>query len=190
MKSQQERANELVAAGNQSRTQGRLKEAIAAYREAIRLVPAYGSLNLVLADMLFERQEYAEAGEAYRKTVEYVPDHDQAWAGLGQCLLLQDDHAGALEAFTNALNVNPQNADANYYGAMLYVLQGDRKKAADHLAAALQTRPAWESNAREDNLLQGLFDESRKLAALDGGKKWWQFWKRREPKTEPQDTDS
>jgi len=178
MKSQQERANELITKGNELRSQGRLDPAIDAYREAIRLIPAYESLNLVLADMLFERKEFKEAGEAYRKTLEFAPEQEKAWAGLGQCQMVLEQHDAAFESFTRALAINPQNGESNYYLAMLHVLKGERKKAGDHLARALREKPSWEENAREDPLLKALFDESKSLAARDGEKKWWQFWKR------------
>jgi tetratricopeptide (TPR) repeat protein len=178
VKSQQEKANELIARGNDLRERGSLDQAIDAYREAIRLVPAYGSLNLVLGDMLFQRQRYDEAGKAYQATLEFMPNHDQAWARLGQCQLLLEDHESALESFNKALEANSRNGEASYYGAMLYVLNGDRKKAATYLATAVREKPSWEQTAREDPLLRGLFDESRSLANLGRGRPWWQFWKK------------
>jgi tetratricopeptide (TPR) repeat protein len=178
MKTQQEKANELIARGNDQRESGKLDLAIEAYQEAIRLVPAYGSLNLVLGDMLFERQRYEQAADAYQATLEHLPSHDQAWTGLGQCQLLLEAPEAALESFQHALEANPRNGEASYYAAMLYVLNGDRKKAASHLTTALQEKPTWEENARQDALLKDLFDESRSLSNFSAGKRWWQFWKK------------
>ncbi len=178
MKSHQEKANERIARGNELRAAGMHDRAIEAYREALHLVPAYGSLNLVLGDMLLEQQRYEEAAEAYQATLEHLPDHDQALAGLGQCQLVLEQHEAALETFNRALEANPRNGQAAYYGAMLYVLNGDRKKAADYLAGALQRSPSWEENARQDPLLKGLFEESASLSRLGAGRRWWQFWRK------------
>jgi tetratricopeptide (TPR) repeat protein len=181
MKTQQERANELIARGNDLRARGKLELACDAYREAIRLVPAYGSLAIVLGDMLFELQRYPAAADAYRTALEFMPGHDQAWTSLGKCLLLQDNRPAALDAFTRAIAANPNHGDAHYYGAMLLVLDGNRKQAAAWLQTALAHKPGWQPHARQDPLLNDLFNEFRTLAKRSEGKKWWRRGKKPKP---------
>ena len=99
MKTLQDRANALILKANAAKENGRLDDAIQAYREAMGLVPAYSAFGLVIGDLLVESKRYAEAAEAYRETVSQSPDHDQAWVGLGQCQMLMEDHEEAVESF-------------------------------------------------------------------------------------------
>ena len=177
IKSFQERANTLVQEANTAKNQGRIHDAIRAYREAIELVPAYASLNLVIGDMLFESGDYAGAAEAFQAVVAFDPEHDQAWASLGQCRLLRDDFEGAAEAFAAAQQANPDNVEANYYGAILDAHRGETRRAADKLYQALRLRPSWTDQAQTEALLAPLFESSRKLAVLGREKKWWEIWK-------------
>jgi tetratricopeptide (TPR) repeat protein len=82
----QKRANELVGRGNSFHRAKKYEQAIAAYEEAIKLFPAYGSFKLVIGDMLLDLRRYEEAAQAYRETLEFVPDHDQARVSLKQCM--------------------------------------------------------------------------------------------------------
>jgi tetratricopeptide (TPR) repeat protein len=177
VKTFQERANEFVQKGNAARSRGQVDAAIRAYREAIELVPAYASLNLVVGDMRFETGGYGEAAEAYQQVVAFDPGHDQAWAGLGQSFLLLDDFERAADAFESALAANPSNVEANYYGSLLAARAGDPRSAADRLYLALSQRPLWEARAREEPLLAPLFETSRRLANLGRTKRWWEIWK-------------
>ncbi|HUF37360.1 MAG TPA: tetratricopeptide repeat protein [Anaerolineales bacterium] len=177
LKSFQERANLLVQQGNAARANGQTDAAFRAYREAIELVPAYASLHLVIGEMHFEAQRYAEAAEAFEAVVAYDSGHDRAWASLGQCRLLLDDLEGAATAFDTALAAQHENIEANYYGAMLAAKAGDTRTAADRLHRALLLRPAWQPQAREDPLLGPLFESSRKLAGLGREKRWWELWR-------------
>ena len=177
MKSFQERANTLVQEANTAKNQGRTHEAIKAYREAIELVPAYASLNLVVGDMLFENGDYEEAAAAFQAVVAFDQDHDQAWASLGQCQLLSEELEAARDSFAAALQANPDNVEANYYDALLEARRGETRSAADKLYRALRLRPSWTDQARAEPLLAPLFESSRKLAGLGREKKWWEVWK-------------
>lgn len=177
MKTYQERANELIQLGNSAHSNGRVDEAIRAYRSAIDLVPAYGSLHLLIADLLFEAGLREEAEAEYRESVAFEPEHDQAWAGLGRCQLLNNDLDGAAISIQTALAANPHNPEASYYGALLSARNGDSRAALDRLLSALDARPEWEAQAREEALLAPLFESSRRLKNLAATKRWWEFWK-------------
>ncbi len=174
MKSHQDRANALISQANELHRQKKYEQAIAGYRRAIELIPAYGSLNLVIGDMLFEMKQHAEAAEAYRTTLEFVPDHDQAWGSLGQCLMMTGEQTEAAEALDKAVTLNPEDGLSLYYGAMVHTLLEDAAKARTYLQRALALHPDWIDRTREDPLLIAYFGENGKLS---NGKKWWQFWK-------------
>ena len=110
----QKRANELVGRGNSFHRAKKYEQAIAAYEEAIKLFPAYGSFKLVIGDMLLELRRYEEAAQAYRETLEFVPDHDQARVSLEQCMrmlgsckeiILPPAPAGSSDPASNRLNL-------------------------------------------------------------------------------------
>lgn len=177
MKTHQERANALVQQANHARENGRLDEAIRAYREAIALVPAYGTFNLHIAEMLLEANRLQEAADAYRQVAYADPELETAWVGLGKCLLVLENHEDALEAFQSALDTHSNNADANYYSAILLGMDGEFKEAANRLLKALNQRPGWEAQARREAALKPVFEHSRRLSAFGQAKKWWEVWK-------------
>lgn len=172
MKSNQDRAHALITQADDLRQRGKLAEAITAYREAIRLVPAYGTLNLVVGDVLFQLQRPVEAADAYRTLLNTAPEHDQAWSRLGQCQLLLGQHAEALTSLEKAVQANANDVEANYYLAILYARQNESKKAINCLQTALRHRPQWEAQARKDKVLSPLVDEALSTRPR------WQFWKR------------
>jgi protein O-GlcNAc transferase len=172
MKTNQSRAHALITQADDLHQRGKLDEAITTYREAIRLVPAFGTLNLVIGDMLFKLQRPAEAAETYRAVLDIVPEHDQAWSRLGKCQLSLGQYSDALTSLEKALMHNTNDVEANYYLAMLYARQNEPKKAVGCLHRALHLRPQWEDQARNDKILSPLVDEAVLV------KKSWQFWKR------------
>lgn len=170
MKTNQARAHALITQADDLRQRGKLDEAITLYRDAIRLVPAFGTLHLIVGDMLFQLQRPAEAADAYRALLDLAPEQD-AWSRLGQAQLLLGQHADALVSLEQAVQINANDVEANYYLAILYARQNDPKKAVKHLHQALHLRPQWETQARNDKILSPLVD-----TALH--KKSWLFWKR------------
>lgn len=172
MKTNQSRAHALITQADELRQRGKLDEAIAAYREAIRLVPAFGTLNLVIGDMLLQCQRPAEAAEAFQMLLDLAPNQEQGWSRLGKCQLLLGQPDEAAVSFEKALAAQPNDVDANYYLAILYARRGAQKKAVPCLRRALELRPQWEAQARQDKYLSPWVDEA--LPA----KKGWAFWKR------------
>jgi tetratricopeptide (TPR) repeat protein len=177
MSSHQDRANTLIRQANEARENGQIDEAIRSYKDAIALVPAYSSFNLIIADMLLEMRRYGEAIETYKQTLADHPDHEQAWVGLGKCLLLLEDHEAATTTFQSALDANKNNAEASYYMALLLGLQGNFKDAESLLYIALKHNPGWEAQARKEASLKPVFESSRRLNNIAREKKWWEVWK-------------
>jgi len=157
MDPKQSQANELIRRGGDFVEAGQLDQAIAAYREAIALLPghpAYQSYRFVIGDMLFRLQRYEEAAREYQATVELVPEHDQAWQSLGQCLALSGRYAEAAQACERCVALDPKAAQAWYCGAAAYAKLGDADRARQWLAQALKLQPAWKAQAEQDALLK------------------------------------
>ena len=150
----QTQANEWIQKANTYHAAKKYELAIEAYREAMRLFPAYRAFGVVVGDMLFELKRYTEAVEAYREVVALTPSHDEAWSRLGQCWMVLNQLPQAAEAFETAVKANDSAAEPLFYGAMVLVRLNDQNKARTYLQRALALRPDWKARAREDVLLK------------------------------------
>jgi tetratricopeptide (TPR) repeat protein len=94
---------------------GELDEAIAAYREAIRLRPDFPFAHLNLGMALYGRGEVDEAIAAWREPIRLQPDYAQAHYNLGSALHKQGKLDEAIAAWRQAArleaNANNENAD-------------------------------------------------------------------------------
>ena len=89
---------------------GRYQEAIAAYREALRLEPdahVWDNLGNAYADL----DRYQEAIEAYREALRLKPDFAEAWNNLGVAYALSGNRSAALEAVKELRRYDPQRAE-------------------------------------------------------------------------------
>jgi tetratricopeptide (TPR) repeat protein len=180
MNSNQTIAEEFVKQANALHRQGDYEQAIAAYREAIALMPdapTYVAYHFMIGDMLVEMQRYEEAILAFRETVEVIPHYDEAWFKLGQCLMALKQDEEAVQAFDRCLEIMLSRSDegtmqpfyqleiddrtgqAWYYGAIAHARLGQTDQAAKYLEEALQLRSDWKRRAQQDPLLREYLSE-------------------------------
>jgi tetratricopeptide (TPR) repeat protein len=79
-------AENQVALGNALAAQGKISEAIGAYRKAIELRPDYAQAHNGLGTALRSQGKLVEAIAAYRKALELVPDYAEAHKNLAVTL--------------------------------------------------------------------------------------------------------
>ncbi|HVX15359.1 MAG TPA: tetratricopeptide repeat protein [Pirellulales bacterium] len=113
-------------------------EAVAAYREAIRLAPDDPVLHFNLGNALLACHETDEAAEQFRRAVSCDPCYVEAWNNLGNVLDEGGDFDGAIDAYERALRFVPSYADAHYNLAETLIKVGRDRDAARHLRAYLQ----------------------------------------------------
>jgi tetratricopeptide (TPR) repeat protein len=122
---------------------GRLPEAAAEYREALRLRPGYADALSGLGFVLYRQGEKERAVEAYRAALVSEPWNDGAQTNLGVAL----DDAGkpgeAMGHFEEALATNPTSAEAHYNIGVALARLGRLAEAAAHERTALEIRPAY-----------------------------------------------
>ena len=168
-------AEDFVKQANAWHRLGEYEQAIAAYRQAIALMPGspvYAAYHFMIGDMLAEMQRYEEAVSAFRETVKAVSHYDEAWFNLGRCLLLLERADEAAPAFDRYLEiVSPRWGDettppvydlelvertsqAWYYGAQAHARLGHTGQAAQYVKQALQLRLSWQRRVQEEPLLQ------------------------------------
>ena len=112
---------------------GELNEAIAAYREAIRLkqdnAEAHNNLGLALA----AQRKWNEAIEEYREAIRIKQDVADAHCGLGYSLMQQGEFRKAVAALSECIKLRPDLAQVWHVRAFCYVrLSGFREALADY----------------------------------------------------------
>ncbi len=120
--------------GNACFRGGALNEAVEAYKEAIRLDPAFGVPYSNLALTYLTQGQFAEAIVSYRKSVELLDsnkDKALSWNGLGNAYRCLNDYVSAVNAYQTAAGLDPET-------------NGIRERAEDFLSPAVpKNAQAW-----------------------------------------------
>ena len=110
--------------------QGKLPEAIIAYRQAIQADPQNGPARLKLADLLIQTDKAGQALEQYVRAADLLPDDVDAQVVAGQMLLIAKRYEDAQARAQKALDKSPRNADA-------LILKGNAMAGLKNLDGAL-----------------------------------------------------
>jgi len=154
--------------------QGKLDEALDAYRKALEIDPKFANAWYNMGIVFEEQGKLDEALDAYRKALEIDPKLANAWIGMGNTLNNQGKLDEALDAYRKALKFDPKNALAwNNMGAVLNS-QGKLDKALDACRKALEIDPkyadAWYNMGivlRKQGKLDEALDAYRKTLEID-----------------------
>ncbi|MEI6861869.1 MAG: tetratricopeptide repeat protein [Verrucomicrobiota bacterium] len=111
---------ELAKALAESKEPGRLEEALAEFREAIRLVPDYYFAYNNYGEALTKAGQLPDAIAAYSKALQLKPDLAEAWLGRGNGLANLGRLKEALPCFKQASDLKPSliAATNNYARAL------------------------------------------------------------------------
>lgn len=140
----------LLEAAGQFDDEGRLDEAVAAYRAALALGPPSAEASFRLAEALYRQGELQAARERYYVALELDEDLIEARFNLG-CVLSELGEADlALEAFSGALAQHADYADAHFQLARLLDRRQRASEAEGHWRRFLQLAPEspWAEEAR------------------------------------------
>jgi tetratricopeptide (TPR) repeat protein len=117
--------------------QGKIDEALAHCRAALRLKPDLPEAHGNLANALYHKKEYGEAVERYEEVLRLDPDNPRAYGNMGAALEALERFDEAEAAFEEALRINPDFVNAHFnLGNMLVKLERFSEARA-HLAAAV-----------------------------------------------------
>ncbi len=120
---------------------GRLAEAEAGYREALRLAPRDPELHYDLGGLLLALHRPDQAEACYRAALALAPGHPQVLLQLGNALAAQGRHADAAAQFRASLGHDPGQFAAHHnLGNALRAL-GRPQEAAECYRAALRLAP-------------------------------------------------
>ena len=120
---------------------GKLREALALYREALRLRPDYAEAHNNLGNVLSMLGQTQQALEHYREALRLKPDYAGAHSNFGNTLVADGKSAEAIEHFEKALQAWPDSPYIhNNLGEALLILD-KISGAITHFQAALRLKP-------------------------------------------------
>jgi Tfp pilus assembly protein PilF len=133
---QQAMAHELAKRGNTT-------EAIAHYREALKINPQLPGLHFELGEMLRTSgsQHQAEAEAEYKAALQANPRDEQAERRLGEFAVQRNDLQEAEQRLSKAVKLQPSDPDANVGLAKVFMAMGQPQKAEPLLDRAIQLDP-------------------------------------------------
>jgi tetratricopeptide (TPR) repeat protein len=124
----------LRARAEAARAAGRLEDAVALYRQATQLRPAWTEGFWYLGTIAYERERYEDCREAFATVVRQQPENGAAWAFRGVCAFHERDYSTALadldEGQKRGLGDDPSfHAVARYHRALLLARSGQFERA-------------------------------------------------------------
>lgn len=150
----EQQGRRCVAIAEELCAKGRYEEAIAWYQQAIAHAPgALGGYGLVVGELLFDLQRYADAARAFEAMVQSMPGHAQGWEALGRTLAMLGAPERAIVALERAIALAPGWGEALYHAALAYADLGRRTECDDRLRRAIAIDPRFAAAARDDGLL-------------------------------------
>jgi Flp pilus assembly protein TadD len=128
--------------GNALDDQRLYAEAIAHYREAIRLKPDFAEAHSNLANALTHERRFDEAGLEYSTALRLNPNDAFAHNGLGSTLDEQGKVAEATAQYMEALRISPDLAEAHNNLGISLANQGRVDDAVREFLEAIRVKPA------------------------------------------------
>lgn len=122
-------------------SQGRQAEALAQYREAVRLVPDNSQARYNLGFLLDAMGKPEEALREHREAVRLAPEKPFLHEGLGIVLAELNRFDEAMREFTEAARLDPKFAWPHFQMGKVLLKQGRDVEAAQKFGQALQMDP-------------------------------------------------
>jgi spermidine synthase len=120
---------------------GKFDEAIAEFREALRMEPDAARTYWHLGAALASRGARQDAIENLRRSVQLDPDNGQAHDDLGSVLLAARQLDRAVEEFGAAVRLMPKSVEAHNNLGLALAVEGKRDAAIDEFQRALTLDP-------------------------------------------------
>jgi tetratricopeptide (TPR) repeat protein len=105
--------------------QGRVEEAVACYRRALVLNPAFAEAHNNLGNILWQDGTLDEAVACFHRALECKPDFAEAHCNLGAVLQEQGKLVEAAVCYERAIELAPKFAEARWCRSALRLLKGD-----------------------------------------------------------------
>ena len=117
--------------GNALTDQGKLEQAIEAYKTALSLKSDYADAYNNMGNALTDQGKLEQAIEAYKTALSLKPDHADAYYNMGTTLREQGKLEEAIEAYSKALSIKPDHVEAHYNLSFAFLNCGRLKEGLD-----------------------------------------------------------
>lgn len=123
---------------------GRFDKAVEFYKRGVLLKPDDFNSNVVLANALFDSQEFEEAADYYAKAVKINGKDVNARTDLGTTFVERPnpDYDRAIKEFRAALDIEPRHEPTLYYLGIAYHRKGEAENANKALAELEKANPS------------------------------------------------
>jgi len=152
---QQADAQALFNRGVDLESLGKREEAVAAYREAIRIEPELAEAHYNLGNALDDQGKLEQAVAEYRTAIRIKPDLMEAHYNLGLLLFGQGKSEEAIPLFRDASRLKPDDPEAHDYLAFALVLATKRPRH-DYDEGLVHARKAVELAPKEEHTYRTL----------------------------------
>ncbi|MBI4847705.1 MAG: tetratricopeptide repeat protein, partial [Nitrospirae bacterium] len=122
---------------------GQPKEAIEAFKQAIRINPDYEEAYYNLGNADYKSGQYKEAIDAYKQAIRIKPDLAEAHNGLGAAYGKLGMHKEAIEAFKHSIRIEPDIAETHTNLGANYGMEGLYKEAIEEYKQAIRIKPYY-----------------------------------------------
>ena len=148
--------------GNELYSQGKLDEAIAAYRECVALQPEFPNARFNLGVALGDAGEYPEAVECLEKVVEAEPERAEAHNSLGFVFARMREIKKAIAAYDRAIELEPKYAQAHMNRGMCLLQIGDYargfaeyewRRQTPQFSTVRSPHPSWDGRPAPEKTL-------------------------------------
>ena len=125
-------------------SQGKFDEAIAEYKEALRINPRYAPAHNGLGTALNRQEKLDEAVAAYKEAIRIQPGYAQAHYNLGLSLGAQGNLDEAIPAYKEAIRINPKYEIAHCDLGNALHNQGKLDEAIAEYKEAIRINPKYD----------------------------------------------
>ena len=123
--------------------QGKLREAIQHYEQALHIRPGYPEAHNNLGVALADEGKLAEAVQHYERALQFKPDYAEAYNNLGSAVADQGKLDEAVHDCERALQLKPDYPEAHNNLGIVLARQGHVSEAIQHYERALQLKPDY-----------------------------------------------
>ena len=141
IKAEPKNAGAWFGIGRAQENLNQLDQAIAAYRQGLRINPEFTYVWNNLGNNYADLKRYDEAIAAYRQALRINPEDAKAWYNLGLTYASLKRHDDAIAAYHQALRIDPEYASAWNNLAIAYYLSGNTTAAVQAIMSLRQLDP-------------------------------------------------
>lgn len=132
---------ELLDRASKAFREGRLRDAVAVYRQMAELYPSDAIVRTYLGVALAKSGQQTEALEQYQIALQLNPNNATANYNMGVLFIAMDRESDAITHFKDAVRIDPNLADAHFQLANLLMRERKDEEAGREYAAVVSIKP-------------------------------------------------